>query len=80
VLLGSEIAALLEILADEKWHLLAELQEQIGMAAYKMQRITAFLSMFGFAVVDETNERVKISKIFKNFWRERDLDGGSTVF
>jgi DNA-binding IclR family transcriptional regulator len=67
VLLASEIAALLEILADEKWHLLAELQEQIGIAAHKVHRITEFLSMFGFAVVDEANKRVKISRDFQEF-------------
>jgi hypothetical protein len=65
--LGSEIAALLDILGDEKWHLLAELQEQIGIATHKVQRIAAFLSMFGFVLVDETNERVKISRDFQEF-------------
>jgi DNA-binding IclR family transcriptional regulator len=67
VLLGSETAALLDILGDEKWHLLAELQEQIGIAAHKVQRITAFLSMFDFAVVDETDEKVKITRDLRIF-------------
>lgn len=65
--MASEIVALLEILGDEKWHLLAELQEQIGISANVLQRITVFLSMFDFAVVDETSEKVKISGVFKSF-------------
>jgi DNA-binding IclR family transcriptional regulator len=67
VLLGSEIAVLLEILGDGRWHGLAELQRQVGLAEYKVQGIAAFLSRFDFAVVDEANEKVRISRGFQEF-------------
>lgn len=66
-LLGSAVATLLEMLSDGKWHGLAELPKQTGLAAYKVRRITAFLCRFDFVVVDEANAKVKISRDFQEF-------------
>ena len=66
-LLGSEIAVLLEILGDGKWHGLTELPRQAGLAEYKVHGITGFLCRFDFAVVDETNKKVKIKRDFQEF-------------
>ncbi len=65
--MSSVVEALLEMLSDGKWHGLAELRQQIGVAAYQMQGLAAFLSRFDFAVVDEANEKVKINGDFQEF-------------
>lgn len=67
MLLGSEIALLLEILGDGRWHGLAELQRQAGLAEYKVHGIAEFLCKFDFAVVDEANNRVKVTRDFREF-------------
>jgi hypothetical protein len=67
MLLGSEIALLLEILGDGKWHELAELQQQAGLAEYKVHGIAEFLCRFDFAVVDEANKKVKVNRDFQKF-------------
>ena len=63
----SEIAMLLELLGDGKWHGLEELQQQIGLDACKVQGIAVFLSRFDFAVVDEANRKVKAHRDFQKF-------------
>ena len=63
----SEVAALLEILGDGEWHGLAELQQQVGLAERKMRGLAEFLCTFDFAVVDEVNRRVKVSRDFREF-------------
>jgi len=65
--LSLEIAVLLEILGDGEWHGLAELQQQAGLAEHKLQGIAEFLCRFDFAVADEANKRVKISRDFREF-------------
>jgi DNA-binding IclR family transcriptional regulator len=67
MLLGSEIALLLEILGDGKWHGLAELQRQAGLAEYKVHGIAEFLCRFDFAVVDEAYRKVKVKRDFQEF-------------
>jgi len=67
MLLGSEIAVLLEMLRDGEWHELAELQQQAGLAECKVHEIAEFLCKFDFAVVDETNKKVKIKRDFQEF-------------
>ena len=67
MLLSSEIAVLLEILGDGKWHGLTELQQQAGLAEYKVHGITEFLCRFDFAVVDEANKKVKVKRDFQEF-------------
>ena len=67
MLVVSEIAVLLEILGDGKWHGLTELQQQAGLAEYKVHGITGFLCRFDFAVVDEANRKVKVKRDFQEF-------------
>jgi hypothetical protein len=67
MLLSPEIALLLEILGDGKWHELAELQQQAGLAEYKVHGIAEFLCRFDFAVVDETHKKVKVNRDFQEF-------------
>jgi DNA-binding IclR family transcriptional regulator len=67
MLLGSEIALLLEILSDGKWHGLAELQQQAGLAEYKVHGIADFLCRFEFAVVDEASRKVRVNRDFQEF-------------
>ena len=69
MLLSSTIMALLEMLGDGKWHAIKELFQQSGIADYKVHGIVEFLSRFDFAVVDESNEKVKISRDFQEFLR-----------
>jgi len=67
VLLGSEIAVLLEMLGDGEWHGLAELQRQVGLADYKVHGVAAFLCRFDFAVVDASKRKVKVNRDFQEF-------------
>ena len=67
MLLGSEIAVLLEMLGDGEWHGLAELQRQAGLAECKVQGVAAFLCRFDFAVVDEAKRKVKVNRDFQEF-------------
>ncbi len=65
--MGSTITVLLDMLGDGQWHNLAELQRQARLAGYKVQSVAAFLCRFDFAVIDETNEKVKVSRDFQDF-------------
>jgi DNA-binding IclR family transcriptional regulator len=58
---------LLEILGDGKWHGLADLQQQVGLAEHKVQGIAAFLCRFDFVVFDEANRKVKVNRSFQEF-------------
>ncbi len=66
-LLRSAIAALLELLGDGEWHVLAELPQQVDVTDYEAQRFAEFLCRFNFAVVDEANWKVRINRDFQEF-------------
>lgn len=63
--MASEVATLLEILGDGEWHLLTELQHELGLAEHKVQGIVEFLCMFDFTVIDETKRRLKVKREFQ---------------
>ena len=68
--MASEIALILEILSDGKWHGIEELRRRIDLNAHKMQEITMFLIEFDFAQIDNVKGKVKINSDFQKFLAE----------
>ncbi|MCW4044139.1 MAG: hypothetical protein NWE94_01310 [Candidatus Bathyarchaeota archaeon] len=67
LLLGLEVALLLEVLGDGQWHALAELQQQAGLVEYELRAVAEFLCRFGFAFFDEEERKVRVSRGFQRF-------------
>ncbi len=63
----SKIAKILEILNDEQWHTLKEIQEKIQLTKSQVQQIIKFLKEYNFIIVDEENKEIKIEKTVQRF-------------
>ncbi len=61
----AEIALVLEILDDGKWHEIGELQQRLDLNEKKMQKITAFLNKYDFVKIDSEHGKVKINRNFQ---------------
>jgi hypothetical protein len=63
--MNSKISAVIDLLADGEWHLIAWLREMLKLAQTEEEHIIQFLEEFGLANVDSTARRVKINEEFK---------------
>ena len=61
----SEIAVVLEILGDGRWHQMEDLVLSLDLNEYKFRELTSFLNAYNFIKVDEKKGRVKINNTFK---------------
>ena len=61
----SEIAIVLEILGDGRWHQIEELALSLDLNEYKFRELTSFLTAYDFIKIDEKKGRVKINNTFK---------------
>ena len=61
----SKISIVLGVLGDGKWHNLGDIRQQTYLASEEMMEIADFLAKYGFAEVDNSNQRVKINPAFK---------------
>ena len=66
-LASSKIAKILEILNDEQWHTLKEIQEKAQLDKSQVQQIIRFLKEYNFIIVDEEKREIKIEKTVKKF-------------
>jgi hypothetical protein len=62
----SEIALVLDLLSDGKWHGMEELMQVLGLNEDKFEVIAAFLNKYDFVKVDEKNRRIKINGDFRS--------------
>jgi hypothetical protein len=63
--MNSKISAVIDLLADGEWHLIAWLREMLQLAQTEEEHIMHFLEEFGLAHVDSTGRRAKINEEFK---------------
>ncbi len=66
-LASSKIAKVLEILNDEQWHTLKEIQEKTQLNKSQVQHTIRFLKEYNFIIVDEEKEEIKIEKDVQRF-------------
>jgi DNA-binding IclR family transcriptional regulator len=66
-LTSSKIAKILEILNDEQWHTLKEIQEKIQLNKSQLQQIIRFLKEYNFIIVDEESKEIRIEKTVQQF-------------
>ena len=62
----SEIALVLDLLYDGKWHGMEELMQVLGLNEDKFEVIAAFLNEYDLVKVDEKNRRLKINGDFRS--------------
>jgi len=69
----SKIAKILEILDDEQWHTLGEIQQKMKLNKNQVEQIVTFLKKYNFIMVDETNREIKIEEIVRKFLTKKLL-------
>jgi DNA-binding IclR family transcriptional regulator len=60
----------LELLEDGKWHSFEDLSLKMGISKEQVSIILEFLEKFGFIVVDNENEQVKLREDIRDFLLE----------
>ena len=60
--LSSKLGSILELLGDGKYHGVEELQEEIELSAEQTREILTFLTEYGFAEMNQRNEKARIRK------------------
>jgi len=60
-----KVTRLLEILGDGKWHETKQLRQLVDLTDGQVEQLTDFLGRYDFAKIDESKNRVRISKEFK---------------
>jgi len=61
----SKITIILEVLGDGKWHEIEEMRQQMDLTFEEMMDIAEFLGKYGFAEIDDANDKVRINSAFK---------------
>jgi len=63
----SKIMKILEVLADGKWHMLNEVQQETKITKKQLQQIMDFLGQYSFTITDETKEKARLDKKAQDF-------------
>jgi len=63
----SKIAKILEILNDEQWHTLREIQQKMKLNKNQIEQIVRFLKEYNFIRLNEVNKEIKISETVRRF-------------
>jgi len=63
----SKVTKILEILNDEQWHTLKEIQEILELNEKQIRQIVKFLKEYGFIIANETNGEVKLEEAVGKF-------------
>jgi DNA-binding IclR family transcriptional regulator len=58
------------VLSDGEWHTLREVQQRTKLNKDKVQRLTEFLKDYGFIVVDETKEIIRLDGAVQELVRQ----------
>ncbi|MCW4007746.1 MAG: hypothetical protein NWF09_03525 [Candidatus Bathyarchaeota archaeon] len=61
----SKLEVMLELLADGAWHEIVELQQRLGLDAYTVEEVMAFLCEYSFVQVDKERGLVRVNPDFK---------------
>lgn len=61
----SKLEVILELLADGAWHGIEEVQQRLGLDAYTVEEVMAFLCEYSFVQVDEERGLVRVNPDFK---------------
>jgi predicted transcriptional regulator len=70
-LAASKIAEILEILIDEQWHTLKEIQQKMKINDAQVQQIVRFLKEYNFIIMDEANAAMKIEGTVQRFLAQK---------
>jgi hypothetical protein len=65
--MGLDVDTLFGLLKDGNWHTLKELTQKSRIPQSRIDILFRFLSNSPFAIFDETQMKVKLSKIFLSF-------------
>ncbi len=68
--MAPEMASILELLMDGKWHSVAELLKQTGLPSDKIRTTLEFLKEYDFVVFDGNGKRVKLEHRAREFLTE----------
>lgn len=68
--MAPEMASILELLMDGKWHSIGELLKITGLASDKIKTTLDFLREYDFVVLDRKTKRVKLEDRAKEFLAE----------
>jgi len=63
----SKIAKILEMLKDEQWHMLKEIQQKMKLSEKQVQQIIKFLKEYNFIMVDEESKEIKLEETVRRF-------------
>ncbi|MDH5482389.1 MAG: hypothetical protein OEY22_05880 [Candidatus Bathyarchaeota archaeon] len=63
----SKIARILELLSNEQWYTLKEIQHEIKLNENQILQIIRFLEEYNFIVVDEANKTIRIEGNVRRF-------------
>jgi DNA-binding IclR family transcriptional regulator len=61
------MAKILEILDDGRWHTLDEIRQETRMNRFQTGKVMQFLVDYGFIVLDDTKEKVKLDEKAQRF-------------
>ncbi|MEM2080846.1 MAG: hypothetical protein QW744_01065 [Candidatus Bathyarchaeia archaeon] len=61
----SKLEVILELLADGAWHGIVEVQQRLGLDAYTVEEVVAFLCEYCFVQVDAERGLVRVNPDFK---------------
>jgi DNA-binding IclR family transcriptional regulator len=61
------MAKILEILDDGRWHTLDEIRQETRMNRFQAGKVMQFLVDYGFIVLDDTKEKVKLDEKAQRF-------------
>lgn len=63
----SKIMKILEVLADGKWHMLNEVQQETRITRKQLQQIMDFLGQYSFTITDKTKEKARLDEKAREF-------------
>jgi DNA-binding IclR family transcriptional regulator len=66
----SKIGKILEILSDEKWHRVEEIQQKMKLNENQLQQIIRFLKEYSFIVTDEKDKEIKLEETVRIFLKQ----------
>ena len=67
----SKIVKILEMLSDEQWHTLKEIQQKMKLNENQMQQIIGFLKEYNFIIIDEKDKEIKLEETARRFLTQK---------
>jgi DNA-binding IclR family transcriptional regulator len=65
--LTTKLEEVLELLKDEKWHKIEDVQKKLELDKEGFAKIFAFLKEYNFIIVDEEEGKIKLEESVRKF-------------